>query len=148
MDNAAILIVQLLQGFSWFDDGLQAYLRAQGWPCVTRAQSMLMISVLLGNKRPSDIARALGVSRQAIHTSLNGMIELGILQLTDDPDDRRSKIVVITHQGEQMRQNANEAMRLMAAELGRRIGPETLEKLSQALSADWGEPLDRFDGQT
>ncbi|MDR3506864.1 MAG: MarR family winged helix-turn-helix transcriptional regulator [Caulobacteraceae bacterium] len=144
-DRAARLIVQLLRGFYWFDEGLQAYLRQKGWPSVTRSQSMLMISVLLGARRPSQIARALGVSRQAIHTSLNGMIELGILSLADDPEDGRSKIVVITGQGGRMRENADEAMRLMAEELARRIGQENLAALAQALSADWGPPLDRFD---
>jgi len=35
------LLLSLLQGFYWFDEGLQNYLQARGWPAVTRPQSMV-----------------------------------------------------------------------------------------------------------
>jgi DNA-binding MarR family transcriptional regulator len=146
MDNAAYPIVPMLQGFIWFDEGLQNYLRQKGWPAVTRPQSMVMVTVVLGVTRPSDIARILGVSRQAVHTTINGMVEIGLLALADDPDDRRSKIVVISEQGKQMREHARQASALMSEELARRIGAETLEALQAALAADWGPPMDDFGG--
>jgi DNA-binding MarR family transcriptional regulator len=148
MDNAAYLIVPMFQGFIWFDEGLQNYLRLKGWPTVTRPQSMVMLGVVLGVTRPSDIARMLGVSRQAVHITLNGMVEIGLLELADDPDDRRSKIVVISRQGQAMREHAREATILMTDELAHRIGPEALEALRAAMAADWGPPMDRFGLET
>jgi DNA-binding MarR family transcriptional regulator len=142
MDSADYLIVPLLQGFFWFDEGLQNYLRLRGWPTVTRPQSMVMISVVRGVTRPSDIARELGVTRQAVHTTVNGMVEIGLLELIDDPEDGRSKIVVISEQGAKMREHAREASALMSQELARRIGAKTLEALHEAMAADWGAPLD------
>ena len=64
------LLLSLLQGFYWFDEGLQNYLQARGWPVVSRPQSMVMANIVLGVRRPSDIARRLGVSRQAIHATM------------------------------------------------------------------------------
>ena len=93
------LLLSLLQGFYWFDEGLQNYLQARGWPAVTRPQSMVMATMVLGVRRPSDIARRLGVSRQAIHATINQMIELGIVALVDDPANRRVKVVAPTAKG-------------------------------------------------
>ncbi len=147
MDNAAYLIVPMLQGFIWFDEGLQNYLRQKGWPAVTRPQSMVMVTVVQGATRPSDIARILGVSRQAVHTTINGMVAIGLLALEDDPDDRRSKRVMISEQGLKMREHARMATTLMSEELARRIGADKLEALRDALAADWGPPMDVFDAE-
>ena len=135
------LLLSLLQGFYWFDEGLQNYLQARGWPAVTRPQSMVMANIVLGVRRPSDIARRLGVSRQAIHATINQMVELGIVALVDDPANRRVKVVAPTAQGEAMRIDAQRAMVVMGDELGRRIGKPQLLKAAHLLHEDWGPPL-------
>ena len=141
------LLLSLLQGFYWFDEGLQNYLQARGWPAVTRPQSMVMANVVLGVRRPSDIARNMGVSRQAIHATINQMIELGIVGLVDDPTNRRVKVVAPTAQGEAMRIDAQRAMVVMGDELGRRIGRPQLLKAAHLLHEDWGPPLTFTPGQ-
>lgn len=138
------LILELLTAFYWFDEGLQNHLRAKGWPEITRPQSMLMANLALGVRRPSDIARRLGVSRQAIHTTLNQMIGKGVLELVDDPADRRIKLVELSEMGEAMKHDAQAAMNVMVEALERRIGARRVRQLRPALLADWGEPL-RFD---
>jgi DNA-binding MarR family transcriptional regulator len=145
MESADFLIVPLLQGFFWFDESLQNYLRQKGWPAVTRPQSMVMVSIVRGVTRPSDIARDLGVTRQAVHATINGMIDIGLVELIDDPDDRRSKIVAISGQGSKMREHAREATTLISQELARRIGVPKLEALRAAMAADWGPPLETFE---
>lgn len=135
------LLLSLLQGFYWFDEGLQNYLQARGWPAVTRPQSMVMANIVLGVHRPSDIARRLGVSRQAIHATINQMVELGVVALADDPANRRIKVVTPTAQGETMRVDAQRAMMVMGEELGRRVGKAQLLKAAHLLREDWGPPL-------
>jgi len=139
MIAAETLLVPLLQAFFWFDDGLQSYLQAQGWHQVTRPQSMVMANVVIGVHKPSDIARNLGISRQAVHTTINQLVELGMLELRDDNDDRRAKIVAVSQKGRDMGRDADDAMIAMKAELARRIGPKNVDNLIKAFSADWGE---------
>jgi DNA-binding MarR family transcriptional regulator len=145
MDNAQFLIVPLLQAFTWFDDGLQAYLKAKGWPNATRAQSMVMVHVITGISRPTDIARMMGVSRQAIHTTINQMVALDLIGVRDDPADGRSKHVFITANGLKMRQAAQAAMVDLTAILEARIGTASVDALRQAFVADWGDPPRSFD---
>lgn len=140
MIAAESLILPLLQGFFWFDDGLQAHLQARGWTEVTRPESMVMTNVVIGVQKPSEIARNLGVSRQSVHATINQMVAKGILELADDPEDGRAKIVVLSEVGQRMRQDANQAMAQMVEQLRRRIGARNVDNLVKAFSADWGEP--------
>lgn len=140
-DDIRHLLLSLLQGFYWFDEGLQNYLQARGWPTVTRPQSMVMANIVLGVRRPSDIARNMGVSRQAIHATINQMVDLGIVALVDDPTNRRVKQLVPTATGETMRIDAQHSMVIMADELGRRLGKAALLKAAHLLGEDWGPPM-------
>ncbi|OHB31571.1 MAG: hypothetical protein A2790_01250 [Phenylobacterium sp. RIFCSPHIGHO2_01_FULL_69_31] len=135
------MLLSLLRGFYWFDEGLQNYLQARGWPVVTRPQSMVMANLVLGVRRPSDIARNMGVSRQAIHATINQMVELGIVELVDDPSNGRVKIIAPTKMGETMRIDAQASMVLMGEELGRRLGRAQFLKAAHLLNEDWGPPM-------
>ena len=83
----------------------------------------------------------LGVSRQAIHATINQMVELGIVKLVDDPSNGRVKIVAPTKMGEAMRIDAQRSMIFMAEELGRRLGRPQLMKTAHFLAEDWGPPM-------
>ncbi|RVT94201.1 MarR family winged helix-turn-helix transcriptional regulator [Sphingomonas crocodyli] len=132
------LMLRIFQRLVWLDDGLQARLHDRGWPDVSRAQSMVMINVTAGIVRPAEIARKVGVSRQAVHTTINQMIALGMVQLAPDPDDGRHKVVELTEMGEQMRHDAQAAMGEMTRALTDRIGGDRLAALLDAMRADWG----------
>lgn len=139
MKETHFLIVPLLQGFFWFDDGLQAHLRKKGWGHVTRPQSMVMIHIIGGIVRPSDIARNLGISRQAVHATLNQMVEMGMLEMRDDPHDGRTRIAALSRKGAAMQADANAAVEALSAELSRRIGKANVAALKKAFAADWGD---------
>jgi DNA-binding MarR family transcriptional regulator len=51
-------------------------------------------------RRPSDLARELRMSRQAVNYLLGELERLGYLVRADDPDDRRSKRVRLTERGQ------------------------------------------------
>ncbi len=135
------MLLTLLQGFYWFDEGLQNYLRSRGWPTVTRPQSMVMANIVMGVRYPSDIARRLGISRQAIHKTIKSMVAIDMVALVDDPDNGRVKLVQLTKTGEAMRRDAQHAMRLMADELVARVGKRSVMRAATALAQDWGPPL-------
>ncbi len=144
MIAAETLLVPLMQAFLWFDDGLQSYLQARGWNQVTRPQSMVMASVVIGVNKPADIARNLGLSRQAVHKTVMQMVGMGMLELRDDPDDQRAWTVVVSEKGLAMGEDAGEAVRQLTAELRRRIGARHVDNLVKAFREDWGEAPTRW----
>ena len=137
------LIIALFQRFCWLDEGLQARLHDHGWPDVNRPQSMVMTNIVSGIVRPSDIARNLGVSRQAVHSTINQMVKLGIVRLDVDPDDRRHRIVSLTDLGARMRQDAQRSMDALTAQIADRLGQDRFDALLAALEADWGDNIAR-----
>mgnify|MGYP003631216371 FL=1 len=137
------LIIALFQRFCWMDEGLQARLHDRGWPDVSRSQSMVMTNIVSGIARPSDIARNLGVSRQAIHATINQMEKLGILQLDVDPQDRRHVIASLTETGHMMRRDAQLAMDSLTSQIASLLGQEKFDALLDALDADWGDNIDQ-----
>lgn len=137
------LIIALFQRFCWLDEGLQARLHNHGWPDVNRPQSMVMTNIVSGIVRPSDIARNLGVSRQAIHSTINQMVALGIVQMEVDPADRRHMIVSLTDLGARMRKDAQHSMDALTAQIAAVLGQDKFDALLAALEADWGDNIER-----
>ncbi|KTD99927.1 MAG: MarR family winged helix-turn-helix transcriptional regulator [Sphingopyxis sp.] len=137
------LIIALFQRFCWLDEGLQARLHDHGWPDVNRPQSMVMTNIVSGIVRPSDIARNLGISRQAIHSTINQMVKLGIVQMDVDPADRRHMVVSLTDLGARMRKDAQRSMDDLTAQIAAKLGQDKFDALLAALEADWGDNIDR-----
>ena len=104
---------------------------------------MVMTNIVSGVVRPSDIARNLGVSRQAIHSTINQMVKLGMVRLDVDPDDRRHMIVSLTDLGARMRKDAQRSMDALTAQIADRLGQDRFDALLAALEADWGDNIDR-----
>ncbi|MEZ6002228.1 MarR family winged helix-turn-helix transcriptional regulator [Hyphomonas sp.] len=144
ISTAGALLLGLLNGFSWIDEGLQNYMRSRGWPSVTRPQSMVMAIIVMGVVHPSDIARRLGLTRQAVHKTLRSMIELDMISLVADPSNKRVKIVELTETGLAMRKDSGDAVRLILLLLNDRLGTKRVKDAIDVLSDDWGE-IPTFD---
>ena len=140
MQSTSYLIAPLLEGFEWFDDALQRSLQAAGWEPVTRAESMVILHVLVGTRRPADIARALRLSRQAVHTTIGSLVKAGFFALEPDPEDGRIKIVTLAERGAQMHEDANAIVAQLGVQLEQRIGKRRVRALHSAFEAEWGEP--------
>ena len=141
MDGLTYLIVPLLQGFEWFDESLQRSLQARGWPQLTQPESSVMIHIILGINRPADIARSMGLTRQAVHMTSKQVIGKGMFELRGDPHDKRSKIVVLTTVGRAMRRDAQATIQYLTEQLAARIGRRYVDGLKAAFARDWGPPI-------
>ena len=128
-----------MRAFYWADEGLQNALKKQGWPGITRAQSLVFVNISEGVTRPSEIASRVGVTRQAIHQTINEMVELGYLTLQPDPTDRRAKVVVYTEQGKEVGGATVSALREIESSLSNRIGNGRVVALREALAQEWGD---------
>jgi DNA-binding MarR family transcriptional regulator len=140
------LMIHIFQALVWLDESLQARLHDHGWPDVSRAQSMVMLNIAGGVTRPSEIARRLGISRQAIHTTIAQMVDLGMVQLEVDTADARHKRLHLTPFGERMRADAQASMDEILGSLEARIGEAQFAGLLAAFETDWGSPSLRREG--
>lgn len=138
--NQTNLAQLLMRAFYWTDEGLQNYIQKKGWPEITRAQSIIFVNIGEGVTRPSEIAARVGVTRQAIHQTLNELISLGYLTLESDPKDRRAKIIRYTEKGARLGLDAIAGLKHVETVLAERIGTGNVKMLREALSIRWGEP--------
>ena len=130
-----------MRAFYWADEGLQHYLQAQGWPEITRAQSLVFVNIGEGITRPSEIAAKVGVTRQAIHQTINELVQAGFVTLEPDPNDRRAKVLRFTEQGAKIGVDALKGLQEVEKLLAARMGEQAVAALRAALSQPWGSPF-------
>lgn len=139
VNDKSYLLRGLLHAYYWADESLQNLLHEGGWPTLPRTQSMIMVNVANGVTRPAELARRLGVSRQAIQQTLAEMESIALLQLVRDPDDARAKIVQFSPRGASIQRAAFKAIRAVDDELEKRLGPRDFAALKRVLlERDWG----------
>ena len=138
LNNQTNLAQLLMRAFYWVDEGLQNILRENGWSDITRAQSLVFVNVGEGVTRPSEIASRVGVTRQAVHQTINELINMDLVDLQPDPHDRRAKVVTYTERGSAIGKDAVAALREIEGQLIGRIGDDRVGFLRDALAQDWG----------
>ncbi len=77
----------------------------------------------------SELARDLGITRQATHNSILRLIENGLIELHPAPGSKRDKIPLVTEKGQALRRFAAKNLFIIEAELEAKIGAERLEQL-------------------
>ncbi len=138
--NSGELMWRLLRGFRWLDRALQEGLAARGWAPLSGTESEILFFVGSGIRRPSDLARQLGISRQAVHKATRTLVERRLVALEDDPRDGRGKVIVFSPEGAAQRRDAEAIAKQLMRELEARIGKHRLEACATALERDWGDP--------
>ncbi len=136
--NAAPLGQLLLKAFRWFDESLRATLVARGWPEMSAAQSMVFAVLDQDGTSTAELARRIGVSRQAVHQTVKDLEALGLVEQVPEPGDGRVRLVRLTTQGRANVAAALGAFIDLEAELARRIGVGHAAGLRRALEAEWG----------
>jgi DNA-binding MarR family transcriptional regulator len=85
-------------------------------------------------RRPSEIAKEMGMSKQAVNYLLRQLEELGYLERHDHPDDQRSKRIELTVRGRAAAENIRGTVRQIEREWERELGAEQFAKLRQLLA--------------
>jgi DNA-binding MarR family transcriptional regulator len=85
------------------------------------------------NRRPSDLAREAGMSKQAMNYLLRQLEELGYLTRKYDSSDHRSKRIQLTERGLAAALNIRETVREIEGEWERELGAPELEQLRELL---------------
>lgn len=116
-------------------------LRESGWPDVTRAHSLVFAHLDRGGTRSSELARRMGVTRQAMHQTVRELVDLGFLELAPDPKSQRARLIILTRRGKDLVGDARAIFRELEDTLERRIGRKRVARLRRALESDWGGPI-------
>src|SRR6187551_848511 len=84
-------------------------------------------------RRPSDLAARLLISKQALNYLLGELERLGYLERRQDPEDLRSKRIVLTARGTSAIGVIREAVSEMEAVWARQLGPKRFAQLRNLL---------------
>lgn len=130
----------LFRAYFWFDDQIRASLKKQGFYAPSRAEVMLLLLVADGYNTPPVLARALGVSRQAVHHTLTKLLEQGVISLEDDPKATRSKYKSIVIRRTKLSEAVFQAHAELEKELARTFGASEMGHLKRLLRQKWPPP--------
>jgi DNA-binding MarR family transcriptional regulator len=83
----------------------------------SRFQVLGVIALSSAALSVAQIARNLGVTRQAVQPIVNEMVASGLLELKDNPNHRRSRLVQLTKAGWKVFKLAEERWQRMAAQI-------------------------------
>lgn len=134
-----VLMRGLLRAYYWMDESLQNGLIQAGFQPRTRTQTMILINIANGITRAAELARVLGVSRQAIQQQINELERDQLVTQIPDPEDRRANRIVFSERGSELINAALAALRQAEQVLAQRLGYDTVRHLRNALTSDWGE---------
>jgi DNA-binding MarR family transcriptional regulator len=84
-------------------------------------------------RRPSDLAAATGMTKQATNYLLGELERLGYLVRDEDPEDRRSKRIGLTERGVTAARTIRKIVCQVEADLERELGSEDFARLRQLL---------------
>jgi DNA-binding MarR family transcriptional regulator len=136
-----VLMRGLLRAYYWMDESLQNGLVQAGFQPRTRTQTMILINISNGITRAAELARVLGVSRQAIQQQINELERDDLVTQIPDPEDRRANRIVFSERGSRLINAALTSLRQAEQALATRLGYDTVRHMRNALTSDWGEVI-------
>lgn len=124
-----------------FNEMAVARVQAQGQIQMRTSHTSLFPHIDLEGTRMVELARRMGISKQAVGQLVGDLEEIGVLARLPDPEDGRAWRVVFTDKGRQSLIQGLGLLRQLEGEVGRDLGEERMTRLSEDLSAllDWLE---------
>lgn len=127
----------LLARSDWFAREIMSGVKRSEFAYITPAQSRLLVH-MGGRPMPMpELARRLGISRQAVHKTVTELARRGILEIRDDPERRNAKLVVYTERGRQVNRAGAAIIDRIEDRIAARLGRARLDELKTLLEADW-----------
>lgn len=135
----------LLAGFREIVDETHRRLAEVGHPGVRSAHGFAMQAIGSG-ATAGEVARRLGVTKQAAAKTVERLVELGYVAQTTDPADARRKILAPTARGRDMLSRSAEIFDEIRGQWAERIGQRRLDRLHEDLARLVGDRLVDVDG--
>lgn len=131
----------LISANQWMSASLLHLMKAIGHDDLTGTHLTFFCHLNCGVTHASEVARRMGISRQAVYKVTQELQRLGALELKEDPDDKRQKTICMTHLGKRVALDARAAMEEVEAHLRTVVGAKRFESLAQILRLNWGPYL-------
>ncbi|MEK9672695.1 MAG: MarR family transcriptional regulator [Rhodospirillaceae bacterium] len=128
----------LVRAFRWFEAGIAADPETRHLPRLSGSQFMAMVLLDPDGTGISELARRIGVSRQAMHQMVGELESAALIETVPSPRDGRVKLVKLSLLGRTLEQKAGKALGQLENDLEGRIGADEMAALRRALTADWG----------
>ena len=127
----------LLARSDWMEARVMEGARRNGYGEVTTAMNRLFAQLRGRPVGLSELARALSVSRQAVHQLANEAARLGLVEFVASENDGRVKLLRFTQKGWAMSESAARAFAAIETELAQQIGAQDLAELKRILGKAW-----------
>ncbi len=114
-----------------------------GYPWFTEARSGLIAQVGRAGAAQTEIAAALGTSKQAVQQLIDELTALGAVERAVSQKDARSRIVRVTPKGAAAARAANAVKAAIHAEIRKRLGARKFNAMLSALVDLTEDPKDR-----
>ncbi len=117
---------------------------------LSRSSGALLPFIDLQGTRSVDLARRMGISKQAVTKLVKELLEQGLLERVDDDSDGRASLVVFTDRGLDYLLVMHEAIRKVEKEYEALVGKDEMQAARWALNLiAYGKPdEERSDGES
>jgi DNA-binding MarR family transcriptional regulator len=122
----------------WMDIFMHRSWRAWNHLAKSSGLSMPQFSILMkvhhrGNCAIGDISEHFDITNPAASQLVDKLVQSGLIQREEDPNDRRAKLLNLTDKGKQLIQRSIEQRYRWVDELAVRLTPEERAKVAEAL---------------
>ena len=123
----------LLRAARLFNEAAIARVNASGGPPLREAHTRLLPHLGRTGIRATELARRVGVSKQAVGVLVDEMVGWGVVERLRDPADGRALLVRLTPAGQAATLRGLGVLDTLAAELEEELGEKALRKLHKRL---------------
>jgi len=106
---------------------------ARGWTDAKPAHNAVFGTLGWEGARASQLAASAGITRQSMGEVVRELVELGMVEMTPDPTDRRAKLVTYTEAGRQEAMQGGDYIVSLEERLAEVLGDEGYEQLRAGL---------------
>ena len=129
----------LLKKFDWMESRVMALARQHGYEQVTPAMGRMFGHMTSKPVGLSDLARSLGVSRQALHRLAKDAAALGLVEFVPTVGNAKVVRLQFTAAGWAMSAQAAADFEAIEGQIAAVIGPKALLELKRVLALTWSE---------
>jgi DNA-binding MarR family transcriptional regulator len=106
---------------------------ARGHTQIRQAHDPVFATLPSEGARASDMAARAGITKQSMGEAIRDMESMGLVEMTEDPSDRRAKLVTFTEAGMVVAQDGKRYLRELEQQWIEKFGEENYETTREVL---------------